>query len=150
MSREIFSLSDQTRDTLTDNVGAVSGAMRKYDKYFYAILSDDKTDPFAPFENLYKGVLKAKLPTCHWDNHLEFLRYRFGGNALSPKTAIECFKEKMSVHALTLSKLVEAFSDGIFDDEEIKTIEECLDKEERNIKNIRAMLNHSKMLVKSE
>lgn len=147
MAREIFTLSDATRDTLTDNVKAIAGAMGKTDKYLYAILSEDKTDPFAPFENLYKGVLKAGLSTCHWDNHLEFHRYRFGGQQ-NPKDATTCFKEKMNFHSLTLSRFIEAFSDGEFDEREIRLIEESLDKEENNIGAIRAMLNFRKTLNK--
>ena len=147
MAREIYSLTDATKDVLTDCVKTVAGAMGKADKYLYAILSEDKTDPFAPFESLYKGVLKAGLSTCHWDNHLEFHRYRFGGGQAKTKDAAACFAEKLNVHALTLTKFIEAFSDGELDTAEIKTIETCLDREEKNIAAIRAMLNFRKSLV---
>ena len=147
MSREDYDfLSDATRDTFTDKVKAISNGWNKSPQYIYQILSGEKADFFPPFLSMYVGTLKGGESTCHWDNELEFARYRHG-KPNNPKEATECFTEKLKVQNLTMTKFIEYFSDGEFTENEIKDLENCLDKEERNIQMIRTMLNFRKTLI---
>lgn len=144
--RDIHSLTDATKETLTDNVKAVSSAMGKNQSYFYAILKEDKTDPFAPFEKLYRGALKAGLSTIHWDNELEYARQRYGKQE-KVKSESECFTDKMQKHSSTVSKFVQFIADGKLTLEEIKELENCLNEEEQNLEMIRTMLNFKKQIL---
>jgi hypothetical protein len=139
-------LTDATKDTLTDNVSAISRGWDKSSGYIYEILREDKADPFAPFLSLYKGVVRSGISTCHFDNELEFIRTRFAKNKPA-KEATECFTEKLNVQNLTMAKFIESLKDGELDIDEIKELEMCLEREKQNIQMIEVMLNFKRSVL---
>ena len=76
--REIYSLTDATADTLTDNVKRLTAGWNKSKTHIYNILEENEVDPFAPFISLYRGVLRSGLSTAAWDAELEHERRRYG------------------------------------------------------------------------
>lgn len=142
-------LSDATKETLAGNVKAISRGWEKSDKYLYQILSGEKADFFPAFLSMYTGALKSGVSTCHWDNELEFARYRYGKPKQSAD-ATDCFKEKLRVQNMTMTKFIESFADGEFDEQEIKDLEACLTREKQNIEMIETMLNFRKDILQSD
>jgi hypothetical protein len=76
MPREIFNLSDATRDTLEDNVKAMCAGWNKCKTTVYNILDETDPDPFPPFLSMYNGALRGGLSTIHWDTELNLAQAR--------------------------------------------------------------------------
>ncbi len=139
-------LSDPTKDTLSSNVKAMAAGWGKSEQYIYQILSGEKADFFPAFLSMYLGALKGGVSTCHWDNELEFARFRHQ-KPKNIKDASVCFIEKSNGHNSTLGVFIEALADGELDAAEIKKLEACLEKERQNIELIETMLRFKKDLL---
>jgi hypothetical protein len=139
MAREIYSLTDQTTAVVTDNVGAIAAEMDVSNKYLYAILSEEKTDPYAPFRRLYAAAVRAGAPTCHWEVDLNAIKTR--SMKIRPsKTEIECLTEKVMSDADTTAKLVDALRDGDIDEVERRSIITAIEKERRTLDSLEMVL----------
>lgn len=141
-------LSEQTKATFENNVKAIADGWNKSERHIYKILSEDSPDFFPAFYSQYIGVLKGGVSTCHYDNEMEYARFRYG-NRKSVKDATECFRDKLNIHAQTMTKYIEYIADGHLSESEIKDLEMSLDREEQNIQMIRTMLNFKKDLIEN-
>jgi hypothetical protein len=126
--RHEYELTDATRKTLTHNVPAIAEEMRVSDKYLYAILSGDKTDPFAPFEHLYDSTARAGQSRCHWRLRLDAIDAKHDKKNPSA-TPIDCLTQKITTDADTTQKLVAALKDGRISDAEAEAILQAVQKE---------------------
>ena len=126
--RFTYALSDETRKVLTENVGRISEEMDVVDKYLYAILANDKTDPFAPFVRLYAAAVRSGAPVCYYDHKLAAIRARYE-KSIPLKTEIDCLTDKINSDADTTSQLVDALKDGVIDAHEAERIQHAIDKE---------------------
>jgi hypothetical protein len=136
-------LTEETEATLEGNVKAVASGWNKSGSFVYAVLSGGERDYFAPFYEMYKGVVKGGVSTCHWDNALEYARQRYGKKT-DVRSETECFKNHTETHSKTMVRFIEALKDGNLNLEEIHDLEKCLNDEETNLQMIRTMLNFKK------
>lgn len=87
MPKEIYSLSDATRDTLEDNVKAMCAGWNKCKTTVYNILDGTDADPFPPFLSIYVGALRGGLSTEHWDTEFAIAHQRVGKRRPEPSVA---------------------------------------------------------------
>lgn len=111
MSRHQYQLTDATRFVLTDNVSKIAAEFDCDKSYWYQVLSNVTTDPFAPFRRLYAAAVRAKAPVHHWDEELHAVRTRYETPAPAVSDA-ECIVKQVTAGAATLKAFVEAISDG--------------------------------------
>jgi hypothetical protein len=137
--RHSYDLTDETRKVLTNRVNGIADEMDVSDKYLYAILSGDKTDPFGPFAHLYAGAARHGAPTELWRHKLDAIDARYTKQA-PKKTEIECLTDKINANADTTSQLVEALSDGVIDSQEAERIQKAIDKERSTLDLLEAHL----------
>ena len=128
----VYSLTTATEQVLTGSVKQIAYEMDCSDKYLYGMLSEDKTDIFAPFRRLYAAAVRAGASVCHWDNDLASIRARY--EKLQPKRSIvECLIEKIRSGADTAARLVDALKDGEISESEAGRIQAAIDKEKQNL-----------------
>ena len=96
MPKEIFNLSDATRDTLEDNVKAMCDGWNKCKTHVYNTLDETTADPFPPFLSMYNGALRGGLSTVHWDTELNLAHARHAKQRPEP-TAAKLNKEAFDV-----------------------------------------------------
>ncbi len=125
MPREIYSLTDATHDTLSDNVKPMASAWNKSQRHVYKILGEESNDPFAMFLSMYRAAAKAGLTTSHWDSELEFVRQRFISQ-MPAKELAACFNAKLRDQNRTIERYMEATQDGEWTLEELDEIENML------------------------
>lgn len=125
MPRKIFGLSDQTKDTLTDNVKKFAAAWDCSTDYIGKILSQDRADPYPPFREFYVAHLRAGISTAEYDADLEFERER-RLSKMPAKEIAACFAEKLHKQNRTIERYIEAGLDGQYDLAELDEIENML------------------------
>lgn len=133
MPREIYSLTDATRDTLEDNVYTIADAWNKSQRHVYKILGEESNDPFAMFLSMYRAAAKSGITTSHWDSELEFTRERFLSSLPASELAA-CMKAKLGGQNRTIERYVAAAEDGEWTIDEIDEIENMLLAEQDSIK----------------
>lgn len=118
MPKEIYSLSDATRDTLEDNVKPMCDGWNKSKTHVYNILDETVQDPFPPFLSMYNGALRAGLSTIHWDTELNLAQARNKRKHPEPSVA--------KVHR-ELFEAVDALIEGKPADVQKKEIKDAID-----------------------
>jgi len=140
MPRENYSyLSEETKDTLTDNVKAMADGWGKSREYLYQILRSEKDDFFPPFEAMYRGALKGGVSTAEWDRKLAYLRGTVRPER--PRTVAEILATKVGDDSSTTQLLLEAIRDGRIDDNEKAQIRKALAAEQRDINEIARLID---------
>lgn len=78
MSRHVYSLTDETRKVLTDNVKIkdIAKEMHCDESYLYQILSQVETDCFAKIERIAAAVTRAGGDITPWISSLRAIRLR--------------------------------------------------------------------------
>lgn len=125
MPRKIHGLSDATKDTLTDNVKAMSNAWDCSPSFIYQVLREEKADPFPPFREMRQAALKAGISTEHWDSDLEFDSSRYLAKLPGKELAV-CFNAQLQKQNRTIERYMEATQDGEFTLAEIDELENML------------------------
>jgi len=74
--RHTYSLQTETIKVLKGNEAHIADAMDVSDRYIYAILGGNETDPFAKFLTLYSAAVRSGAPTRYWDERLKACRLR--------------------------------------------------------------------------
>jgi hypothetical protein len=143
MPRQIFALTDATKDTLTDHVKPIAAAWDKCGSYVYAILTSEKTDPYAPFRSLYEAAVRSGLSTYHWDNDLADIRAE-KSHRRSTKSPGEVLIAKIRSDAHTDAIIVSAIEDGKITDDEADEIFEAVAKERELLDSIETLLRDRK------
>ena len=143
MPREIFALTDATRDTLRDKTKPMASGWDKCTRYIDMILASDKTDPFAPFLLMYRGALRAGIATTHWDAELEHERLKYDRQT-PVREAAACFKDKLRNHNETISRYLEYLADGKLDEDEIEELERLIALEMDSLSLVRQSLKFKK------
>jgi hypothetical protein len=143
MPREIFALTDATKDTLTDNVKQIAHTWDKCVSYVYAILTSEKTDPYAPFRKLYAAAVRAGVPTFHWENDMAEIRLR-AEKRKPVKTPAEVLIEKVKSDAHTDTIIISAIEDGNITDDEAKDIEAAIARERELLDSIEVLVRDRK------
>lgn len=141
-------LHDATKATFEGNVKAIADGWGKTERYIHYILTEDRPDYFPAFYSQYIGVLKGGVSTCHYDNELEYARQRYGKRK-TVHNETECFIEKQNSNSRIINQYIEFAADGHWSLDEIKSVEESLDREENAIQMIRTMLNFKKELLEN-
>lgn len=142
MPRESYDhLTDETRETLTDNVKAMACGWDKSTRYVYQILEEERVDFFAPFESMYRGALRAGLPTAEWDRKLAYLREAIKPERRRVRSVTEILAEKVGDEANTMQLLLEAIRDGRIDDRERKGIRQAVAAERKDLDEIDRLLS---------
>lgn len=139
MPKKIFGLSEQTKETLTDNVKAMAAAWDCSTSFLYQILKEEKADVYPPFREFYVSMLRAGISTEQFDSDLEFERDRHA-KRIGTADASEYFKDKIHRHNQLLERYVECLTDGEIDDRESAELERLLEKELDAINLIRQAL----------
>ena len=135
-------LTDATRDTLTDNVKAISAGWDKCRQYIYQILSGEKKDLFAGFRSMYEGACSGGVSTSHWDNELAYIRQKHARENGS-RDATDAFSDKFKGNNNLFESYLQAISDGKLTLKELDDLEPLVDIEEDLIKVLKkAMRSH--------
>lgn len=143
--RHRYELSNESRKVLTSHVGRVAEEMEVADKYLYAILAGDKTDPFAMFAHLYAAAVRAGAPVCHFDHKLEAIRARYE-KSVPLKNVIQCLTEKICADADTNIQMIEALKDGQIDAREAENLQQAVDKERSTLELLEVHLQFKRDL----
>jgi hypothetical protein len=122
--REQYTLSNETRAVLTDNVKAIASEMDVSTTYIYSFLSNDMTDPFAKFLRLYTACVKAGVDVTPWMASLSSIKAQAVEMDIQDALA-----EKINCDASTTCKIVRASRDGEIDHREAELIRRDLEKE---------------------
>lgn len=125
MPREIFPLSEATRETFEDNVKAICAGWNKCKTHVYNILDGTVADPFPPFYSAYCGTLKGGVSTSHWDADLEYARERFMRH-LPPADLAASVSALLKKQNRTIERYFEAVEDGDLSAAEIDAMERLL------------------------
>lgn len=146
--RETYRLSPETRKTLTNRAGEFADEMDKADKYFYAILADTETDPFAKFLPFYAAACRLRV-NCHWKAKLEATEARY---AAFPEVSLpaECVREKISAHTRLLDKFIDLMGDGHLDAADIAELEPLAEDAARVVEKLQASLSFHRGLLEAE
>lgn len=144
MPKKYYGLSDQTKDTFTDNVKPLAIAWDCCTSFIYQILRSEKSDVYPPFQELYASLCKAGISTREYDSDMEMIRAKYSKN-VTPREVSACFKEKLHSHNQTLERYVEFLEDGELSAEEIAELERLLEKEDQARTLIRQGLQHAKI-----
>lgn len=125
MPRKIHALSQQTKDTLTDNVKAFARTWDCGTDYINKILSEDRTDFYPPFREAYVALLDAGISTAEYDADLEFERERRAAK-MPAKELAATIHQKFNQQNRTLDKYLTAVEDGEWTEAELNEIEGLL------------------------
>ncbi len=135
--REQYTLSDETRAVLTDNVKAIAGEMDVSTTYIYSFLSNDMTDPFAKFLRLYTACVNAGVDVTPWMACLSAIKV---GASLAD--IHESLEAKIKYDARTSADLLKALRDGVISEKELRTLRSDLQRERDILDEIDAQLLH--------
>ena len=149
MPNGVFALTEETEIILTDNVKPMAREWYKDQSYVYQILRSEKTDPFAPFVQMFDAAVRGNLPVCYWINRLESSRLRYA-SIVGLRDPIECLEENLDKSNEFFKTFSRALSDGKLDLEEIKLLESkveplkrAIEKAEESLRFQRGVLEHT-------
>jgi hypothetical protein len=123
----------------SDNVKKIALAWDKCVSYVYAILTSEKTDPYAPFRSLYLAAVHAGVSTHLWDNDMAELRSQ-NEKRKATRTAADVLIAKIKSDAHTDAIIVSAIEDGNITDLEAKEIEDAIAKERELLDSIEVLV----------
>jgi hypothetical protein len=133
--RHHYQLTSATRKTLTDNVKAFARALDNHVSRFYRILSNDETDPFAPFEAFYEGACAEGISTEHWDNALAAIRKKY--DRPHTPSLVDCATGLIESGSEVASVVVKAAIDGQIDEREAHDIIEAADRATEHLTKVK-------------
>lgn len=147
MPRQNYELTTETRKVLTNRAGDFAEELNKSDKYFYSILANTETDPFAKFLPLYAAASRLGL-SCYYRNKLEAIDARYAkGEA---QELAECIREKISANTKVLDKFISAMSDGSLDLHEITALQPMVEAAMCAIEKLQVSLTFQRGMLEAE
>ena len=75
--RHQYELSPETIKVMSADIDGLADEAEVSNKYLYAILAGDKTDPFASFLHFYAAAVRCGINVSHWDNRLKSIRTKY-------------------------------------------------------------------------
>lgn len=148
--REIYSLTPATEKVLTDNIKQIAFEMDCSDKYLYAMLSEDKTDVYAPFRRLYMAAVRAGAGVCHYDNDMAAIRSRYEKNGVPARETNDCIIEKIQSGSALITKAFETLADGELCERDISELMPLIEREKENLERIEMSLAFRKGVIEGE
>lgn len=135
-------MTEETKETLRDQVKAMADGWDKSPRYIYQILAEEKDDFFAAFEAMYRGACKGGVATDQWDRKLAFIRESYSPTRSAANTA-DAFRDKFRGQNMLFERYIAAVADGKLTPEECRDLLDLISVERPIIDSLeKALIAH--------
>jgi len=119
-------LTEQTRDTLTDNVKRAAAGWDKSSETIYQIIRGEKQDPYAYFRSFAEGLLAGGVSIAEYERDIAYLKEKHAKDG-GQGCVIEAIRNKYHGFSRFFDRFMQSLSnDGVLDLEETNDLIDIL------------------------
>lgn len=148
--RHNYCLTDLSRAALKSaKVKDIAKEWNVDEDYLYGILSNNNTDPFAPFRMMFKSIVDAGGDALPYLTDLTVI-YKRGRQQFCEANLTECLLKKIHTDGETTANLVDALKDGELDRRECRTLLQDIEKIRSNLELLETYALHRLSVISDE